>query len=296
MDQPGVAIQAGSMNTGTGVPKPTGMARLGLGGSHIASLSTRPGRAEIDTLLDDAYAGGVRFFDTADIYGQGDSERRLSRLSDKDDVIFCTKAGLALGVSQSFVRVLKPVLRPVLLRLKRGGAAAASMRQTTQSTEFGADHLRRQLSGSLQRLRRNPVDLFLLHSPQQRDMEDGRLLDLLSSFKTEGLAQRVGVSCPDLEVAKALVGSGQVDALQIPMDATQLEEAEPVLARAGQDGVWIIAREVLPAEVRQSLGIEAGLAPLARDPRITVVLVGTTSRVHLQQNMAAFRAALDRAG
>ncbi len=284
------------MTTSANVSAPTGMARLGLGGSHIASLSTRPGRAEIEALLDDAYAGGIRFFDTADIYGQGDSERRLSQFAEMDDVLICTKAGLALGISQSLIRVLKPVLRPVLLRVKRGGAAAASMRQSAQNTNFAPEHLRRQLAGSLQRLRRKQVDMFLLHSPLQSDLENGQLLDLLAAIKAEGLARRVGVSCPDHAVAASLVKSGQVDALQVPLDASQLDAVDPILDQAAANGVWIIAREVLPPKIRETLGVDGGLAPLARDPRITVVLTGTTSRAHLQQNMAAFRTALEVAG
>lgn len=266
-----------------------GIARLGLGGSHLASLSTRPGKAEIDALLDDAYAAGLRFFDTADVYGQGDSERRLARLAAKPDVMICTKAGLALGMSQSLIRLAKPFLRPLLLRMKRGGQAAASLRQSSQTTNFDPDHLRRQLQGSLKRLRRDQVDVFLLHNPTLDDLADGTLLALLAEVKSQGLAQRVGISCYDLDDARQILQTGGIDALQIPLTAQNLPEAEPVLSKAAEQSVLIIAREVLPASIRQTLGISGGLAPLVADPRISVILSGTTSRAHLAQNVQAFQ-------
>lgn len=271
-----------------------GIARLGLGGSHLASLSTRPGKAEIDALLDDAYAAGIRFFDTADVYGQGDSERRLARLAAKTDVMICTKAGLALGVSQSLIRLAKPFLRPLLLRLKRGSQAAASLRQSSQTTNFDPDHLRRQLRGSLKRLRRDRVDVFLLHNPTLDDLADGTLLALLAEVKSQGLAKRVGISCYDLSDARQILQTGGIDALQIPLNAQTLPEAEPVLSMAAEQSVLIIAREVLPASIRQSLGITDGLAPLVADPRISVILSGTTSRAHLAQNVQAFQHSLTK--
>ncbi|MBK8378778.1 MAG: aldo/keto reductase [Nitrospira sp.] len=46
----------------------------------IASLATRYSRTEVEASLREAREAGITFFDTADVYGQGDSERLLGKL------------------------------------------------------------------------------------------------------------------------------------------------------------------------------------------------------------------------
>lgn len=264
---------------------------LGLGCSHIASLSTAQSGAGIARLLDAAYAGGVRFFDTADIYGQGDSERRLARIAARDGAVICTKAGLALSTSQSVVRLVKPVLRPVLQKLKGARASAARMRQNAEISDLDPDRLTARLEGSLRRLRRDRVDLFLLHSPPIDALADGQLYDLLDRFRSRGLAGLTGVSCRSLDDAARVIAAGRAQAIQIPVDAQTLDEAEPVLASAAQAGIGVIAREVLAPVRAGDMDSAAALTPLFADTRIGVVLTGTTSRTHLAGNIDMANAA-----
>src|ERR1700754_2140628 len=53
---------------------------LGLGCSRIGSLGNPSPMHEIRALLERSLDLGVNLFDTADIYGQGDSEREIGRL------------------------------------------------------------------------------------------------------------------------------------------------------------------------------------------------------------------------
>ena len=50
---------------------------LGVGCSLVGSISNPVPMREIDATLEAAVEAGVNLFDTADIYGQGDSERTL---------------------------------------------------------------------------------------------------------------------------------------------------------------------------------------------------------------------------
>jgi len=267
----------------------SGLSKLGLGCSRIASLSTGPGAREIAVLLNTAYTEGIRFFDTADVYGQGDSERRLSQIARRDGVIICTKAGLTVGKSQTAVRLVKPILRPVLKLFRPAGSAAVAIRQASQGTDFSQRRLEQCLRGSLRRLNRSSVDMFLLHNAKTAHLQDGSLYDLLDRFKTEGLVGMVGVSCNTLSEATEIADAGRVGALEVPLSAGTLASAETLLTRARQDGLFIIAREVFGDGVDGADDIRAVLAPLIGDSRISVVLTGTTSPAHLQQNIAAVR-------
>ena len=257
---------------------------LGLGCSHIASLSTAASGAEIARLLDQAYDGGIRFFDTADIYGQGDSERRLARIAARDETIICTKAGLALSASQPLVRLVKPVLRPILQKMRAARDKAADLRQKAEISDLDPGRLRDRLESSLRRLKRGRTDIFLLHSPPADALRDGRLYDLLDEFREGGLAMATGVSCRSLEDAAEVVAAGRAQVIEVPIDAESLAQAEPVLGAADAAGIGVVAREALRPRAR--LGVAGALGPLIADRRIGVVLTGTTTPAHLAENLA----------
>ena len=69
---------------------------LGLGGVFLARDAPR---SEAEALIDRAYETGVRYFDTAPMYGLGESERRyrnpLARL-DRSEFVLSTKVGRLL--------------------------------------------------------------------------------------------------------------------------------------------------------------------------------------------------------
>ena len=58
----------------------TALPVLGLGCSRIGSLGNPAPMRDMRALLERALELGVNLFDTADIYGQGDSEREIGRL------------------------------------------------------------------------------------------------------------------------------------------------------------------------------------------------------------------------
>ena len=53
--------------------------RLGFGAAPIGNLFTRVADGDATAAVDAAWNAGVRFFDTAPLYGHGLSERRLGR-------------------------------------------------------------------------------------------------------------------------------------------------------------------------------------------------------------------------
>ena len=256
--------------------------RLGIGCSHIASVGSSQPPAEIRATLAAALDAGINFFDTASVYGQGDSERMLGRLFGprRDEVLFCTKAGLRLSVSQKAVRLAKPVLRAIASRKRSVHQAGQSARQKAERSCFESEFLERELEGSLRRLRTDRVDLFLLHSPPVSLAKDAALGALLERVVQSGKARAAGVSCANAEDAEAWAAVPGVACVQVPLPAN----APPFSAPSG---IGVIAREVLAG--RGDTPPAATLQIALSRPTMDVVLTRVSSRAHLAENLTALK-------
>jgi aryl-alcohol dehydrogenase-like predicted oxidoreductase len=108
---------------------------------------------------------GIRLFDTAPIYGFGHAEELLGEtlLGHPDPPVVITKGGLVWDDQRNVAH------------------------------DNGAASLRRQLEGSLRRLRRDAIDVYLLHWPDPRvPLEESAAA--LETFRTEGLIRGWGLS------------------------------------------------------------------------------------------------------
>lgn len=272
------------------------VSRLGFGAATIASLNTRHSRAEVQATLHAAVDAGINFFDTADIYGQGDSERLLGglRRASAADLIIATKVGLDLAASQRAVRWLKPLLQPVLRRWPRARAQGIGLRRATQRHCGQPVELRRRVQASLQRLQMPVLDLLLLHSPPADWSERDELRQLLQNLQRDGLVRHCGVSVQGLADVPRWLAWPEVSCLQLPLRPMPGGVELPALAQAGLHaaqlrGVGVVARELLDggalathADAREQ-ALRAVLAPGGA----TVALLGMGCRQHLRQNLAA---------
>lgn len=258
---------------------------IGLGCSRLGSMTAGRTPAELKALIAGARDLGVNVFDTANIYGQGRSERLLGEvLQGARDVCIITKAGQVFPLSQ---RLLLPLRQPVVALLKRSprvqGGLKAIRSQGGLPRNFRPEHLRQSLLASLKRLRREQVDVFLLHSPRLQDLADGSALDSLVDLKQRGLTRLAGVSCDDQEVLDAVCDDPRVDAIQAPFGISR-RAMEASLARAAARGAVVIAREIFsadpPAERRP---VEQAVSFCVEHAAVDVTLVGTTSLDHLRQ-------------
>lgn len=276
------------------------VSRLGFGCSRIASLAARHSSREIIATLEEAVAEGINFFDTAAVYGQGDSERMLGRLcrGRRDKLVLCTKAGLHIGPLQQIVRMAKPFLRPVLTHLSGTRRQVTAQRIQAQQQCFDASYLEKQFHGSLRRLRTDYVDVFLLHSPSSIVIENESVWVFLQRVVESGRARYVGVSCAestdiDLWLQEPLIAVFQVQASLWNPEAL----AGPV-PRAHGNGVGIILREVLqggltdagkPPTFKGRTVLELAIRSLVDRSQPELILCGMSCREHLRSNLAAFR-------
>ena len=74
---------------------------LGFGAAPLGNLYLAISDDEAQGILDMAWEGGVRFYDTAPLYGFGLSESRLNRFlrgKNRDNYVLATKAGRLMRV------------------------------------------------------------------------------------------------------------------------------------------------------------------------------------------------------
>lgn len=267
---------------------------LGFGCSMIASLATRHSPGEIEATLRAARDSGITFFDTADVYGQGDSERLLGRVyrDQGDGMILCTKAGLTVGPMEGLVRMVKPVLNVLLRRWPSARGATTRTRRCQEGQCFNPDYLCRRIEGSLRRLGVDRIDLFLLHNPPVDLPQRNEVFELLLRLRADGKLRHFGVSCRSLEDADSWVEHPGVACVQVPLDRSRIESALPLLERAGVLGVGVIAREILSHDAMAAGSVSAAFRPLVQRPEVGVMLAGMGCRTHLRENLGAIEETL----
>jgi D-threo-aldose 1-dehydrogenase len=190
-------------------------------GFGTASLAGRLSRSESIRLLDVAYEQGIRHFDTAPLYGYGESEEILGMfLRTHTDTTVTTKVGLAKTETGShlFMRaksIARPILRafPALRKTARGALHA----QSRTISDFGAESARKSLAASLKRLGRDHVDVLLLHECRATDLHDDRLLHFLTEARDRGHIRAFGVGTNIATVKYCLTSAQQyASVLQFP--------------------------------------------------------------------------------
>ncbi|HUA55123.1 MAG TPA: aldo/keto reductase [Candidatus Sulfotelmatobacter sp.] len=262
---------------------------LGMGCSRLGSVLADGGVRCATRAVEAALEEGIRFFDTADIYGQGDSERVIGRVAGRlDTVTISTKAGYRLPAPMWALRLVKPPLR-VAARLRRGvGRSLAARRREGFHQSFELDHLRRSLHGSLRRLRRERIDVFLLHNPPPALADWEPLWRFVEDERQAGRLRSFGVSCAGDDLDTVWLGHPAVESAQVPLGS-----ASPAfVAGALKRGVGLVARDLLGGRCRAA-EIEAALRTALDHPAVSVALLGMSRPEHVRANAALARRAAE---
>ena len=160
-----------------------------------AGLSALPTQAYAMRLLEEAYAGGIRHFDTAPLYGQGYAEWVLGRfLSRKSaDVRVTGKFGMAGGVSPR----LDPRLAMPLNHFKKKylsahphpkPAAGEPDRSPLPARRITREQVETSFKGSLNRLGCDRFDCYMIHEGLPAFLDD----DARSWLLRQQSAGRIG--------------------------------------------------------------------------------------------------------
>jgi aryl-alcohol dehydrogenase-like predicted oxidoreductase len=220
--------------------------QFGLGCARIGGIFQRDTSAFL-RLLAAAHDSGINFFDTADMYSQGESEALLGRAfrGRRDEIILATKAGYLLPTRRMLVARLKPFLRPVirLLKLRRDRLPAAARGSLAQN--FSPGYLRKAAEASLRRLRTDYLDIFQLHSPPVDVVERGEWEPALEALKRAGKIRYYGIAVDTVEAGLAALRFPGVSSVQFTLNLFETRAVDSLLPKARAGGVAFIARECL---------------------------------------------------
>jgi aryl-alcohol dehydrogenase-like predicted oxidoreductase len=219
---------------------------FGLGCARIGGIFQRD-TAGFLNLLSAACDAGINFFDTADMYSQGESEVLLGRAfkNRRSRVVIASKAGYLLPTRRKLAARLKPILRPIIQRLGIRRERLPASARGSLAQDFSPAYLRKAVEGSLRRLRTDYLDLLQLHSPPADVVERGEWKPALDALKREGKIRYYGVSCDTVEAGLAALRYPDVSSLQFSLSLLEPRAAEALAPQLRATGVAGVARECL---------------------------------------------------
>ena len=206
--------------------------RLGLGCARLGSVLGRD-RTDAVRLVQAAFERGVRFFDTANIYGQGESERilggALRGLRHESTIV--TKAGQYFPAWMRAAQPFKGMIAPLVRQSGAGRHLVSKVRDAALPQDFSERFLRSCIEASLRRLNTDHVDAFLLHSPPAEIISRGDAIGHLANIRAAGKTVMIGVSCEDVPSALLALDDPRVEAIELPI-WPMTDASERFLARA----------------------------------------------------------------
>jgi D-threo-aldose 1-dehydrogenase len=218
---------------------PLELPTFGMGCSGLGNLYRAVGEEEAHTAITAAVNAGVRYFDTAPLYGFGLSEQRLgAALSSVStpDLLISTKVG----------RVLRPV------------APSAHARQGFVDTppfdtvfDYSFDGIMQSFESSLARLGRTRVNILLAHDlgGQTHGADSARMTDAflqggyeaMRRLRASGHVDAIGLGVNETAICEELLDKVRLDVILLAGRYTLLEQgALPLLDRCARLGVAVI--------------------------------------------------------
>jgi Predicted oxidoreductases (related to aryl-alcohol dehydrogenases) len=168
--------------------------------------------AESLRALNKAMEEGVNFFDTADVYGDGRSERLLARATKgKED---------SIHIATKFCR----------------------QGDIFDPETYSEQRVRQWCEDSLTRLERETIDLYQIHCAPFEILKQGTVFEVLDKLKQEGKIRAYGVSVETVEEGLFCVEQSGVEALQIIFNIFRQKPIQELLPRAAERGVGLLVR------------------------------------------------------
>jgi len=206
--------------------------RLGLGCAPLANLYTASSDAEARATVGAAWDAGIRWFDTAPLYGHGLSERRLGealRGRPRGEYVLASKVG----------RLLRPGVDPVSI--------FADVPPLRPEFDFSYDGALRSLEESLARLGLDRLDVVHVHDPDAHEaVAVAGAFRALCRMRDEKVIGAVGAGMNQSAMLTRFVERGLVDCVLVAGRYTLLDAsaARDLLPAAERAGVAVIAAGV----------------------------------------------------
>jgi aryl-alcohol dehydrogenase-like predicted oxidoreductase len=244
------------------------VSRFAFGTASLFNVGTAKQRAD---LLAAAYDNGFTHFDTAPYYGFGLAERDLrALLKTRRDVTVATKVGLYSPGGEA-----QPA--PIVFARKAAGKILPAL--SRPSVDWSVARARAALSGSLKRLGRERIDLYLLHEPDAALLAADEWLRWLESERDR--VARFGVAVDSSRLGGFLATNSPLAPIVQTIDSLAEREADALL-RCGRP--LQITYGYVRAAVREGRADVAAILEAALRRNATgCVIVSTGKRERLAQ-------------
>jgi len=165
-----------------------------------------------EAILNTAVDNGINFIDTADVYGDGDSEKAVGRFvrSRSERIYVATKCG----------RRFTP----------------------HNNTSYQTKGLRNFVEESLRNMGLETLDLIQLHCPPPESLYRSEIFELFDTLKQEGKIQNLGVSVETIDEAFKAIEYENVTTIQIIFNMIRQRPSEEFFGAAAKKNIGIIAR------------------------------------------------------
>ena len=205
---------------------PLEVTALGFGAAPIGGFRATIAESDAQSLLDAAWNGGVRFFDTSPFYGYGRSELRVGhalRQRPREDFVLSTKIGRTM-------RALRP-----------GEAPPDGLRQNglpgfVPSFDYSYDGVMRSLEQSCLRMGLSRIDVLLIHdidfwTIRDRDILEDRFRTVmeggyraLDELRRAGVIAAIGCGLNEADMCLRFAQAGDFDCMLLAGRYTLLEQ------------------------------------------------------------------------
>jgi aryl-alcohol dehydrogenase-like predicted oxidoreductase len=176
-------------------------------------------RASVQALIA-AYDAGINFFDTAWVYGRGESERLLAR-------VFGRSANVFIASKVPPRNWAWPAVPGIPLR-----------------EVFPPAHVLGYLRKTLANLRRDIIDLYQFHVWNDEWIQDPDWLELIDRLRRTGRARAIGISINDHQPRNALaaLATGRIDTVQVIYNIFDQSPEDHLFPYCIDRGIGVIAR------------------------------------------------------
>ncbi|WP_442578103.1 aldo/keto reductase [Mesorhizobium sp. ASY16-5R] len=198
---------------------------LGFGTAPLGNLYRAISDDDANAILEKAWETGVRYYDTAPLYGLGLSETRVNRFlrgKHRDDYVLSTKVGRLLRAS-------KPEERT-------GIGKFFDTPSRREVYDYSHDGVMRSFEFSLERLGVDRVDILFVHDIDifnhgSKEAAHARIdefmrsgYDALISLRDQGVIKAIGGGINEWQVAQTLAERGDFDLFLLAGRYTLLEQ------------------------------------------------------------------------
>ena len=273
-------IDSGAVNAKVNIGENLSVGRIGYGAMQLTGKQVwgeYPDREAGIALLRYAVESGAGFIDTADVYGPHTNEILIH------DALYPYPEHLVIATKGGFVR---------------GGYD-----YSTLDAVGNRNYLRQSAYLSARRLGVEQIDLYYLHSGRATDAPFEEQVATLAELRAEGVIGNIGLS--NVTVEQFHAARAIVDIAAVTAHYNIAVRTGAGLLRAAQDSGAVFSpwHPVTLTETGEGERIRAVLEPIARSNGATVQQIalawhlhhspaalpipGTTSPVHLRENLAA---------